>query len=184
MLANLRALFGVLVDIMLLRRGPEQLPASPALLAALVLLNLVVYSIASTVMAPPGAQVPNPWLVHFVSLALLLGWFRVTLLLLHKPERYVQTMIAVFGVNLLAVPTLPLFAALAPYAAQEAGAEPAPALLSLMVLAVAFWFAAVMVRIVKTSFEWPWFAAIAFMLSTGFGIYVVLGLIFGSTSTA
>ena len=36
MLANLRALFGVVVDIVLLRRGPEHLPASPALLAVTI----------------------------------------------------------------------------------------------------------------------------------------------------
>ena len=34
MLANLRALFGVVVDIVLLRRGPEDLPASTVLLAS------------------------------------------------------------------------------------------------------------------------------------------------------
>ncbi len=184
MLANLRALFGVFADIMLLRRGPDHLPASPPLLAVLVVLNFVLYSIASTVVLPADTQAANPWLVQFASIALLLAWFRVTLMLLRKSERYVQTMIAVFGVNLLAFPALPLFAALMPYAAQKPEAEPAPALLSLTVLAVAFWFAAVLVRIVKSAFEWPWFAAIVFMLSTGFGILIMLGLIFGTTPKA
>jgi len=39
MLANLRALFGLLVDIVLLRRGPESLPASPSLLVIVIVLN-------------------------------------------------------------------------------------------------------------------------------------------------
>ena len=40
MLANLRALFGCVVDIILLRRGPEALPAAQGLLVVLVALNV------------------------------------------------------------------------------------------------------------------------------------------------
>jgi len=182
MLANLRALFGVFVDIMLLKRGPEELPASRLLLTVLVALNIVLYSIAGSVLAPPtGVKAPDPWLVQIAGIALILGWFRVAFLAVRKPERYVQTMIAVFGVNLLSLPVFPLFAALAPYIEQKPGGEPAPAVLQLLVLAITFWVAAVVVRIVKVAFDWSWFVAILFMVSSSFCIATLLGLLFGAT---
>lgn len=180
MLANLRALFGVFVDIMLLRRGPEHLPASPMLLTILVALNFVVYAIGtSTLMPPAGAHSADPWLVQGVGIALILVWFRIALLLAGKAERYVQTMIAVFGVNLLALPVLPLLAAMAPYMEQKSEAQQAPAVLSFMVVAIMFWLGAVMARILKGAFDWPWFVAIVFMISSYFGIATLLGLLFG-----
>jgi len=185
MLANLRALFGVFVDIMLLKRGPENLPASRTLLTVLVVLNFVLYSIANSVLVPPpGPKAPDPWLLQLAGIALLLAWFRVAFLLARKPERFVQTMIAVFGVNLLSLPALPLFAALVPYVEQKPGGEPAPAVLQLLVVAVGFWLAAVLVRIVKVAFEWSWVAAILFMLGSSFGILLLIGLLFGEPPKA
>jgi len=182
MLANLRALFGVFVDIMLLRRGPEHVPASPTLLVVLVALDLVLYSIGIELLLPVSRpDAPAPWLVHAVIFALVLSWYRVAFHLLHRPERYVQTMIALFAVNLMVLPSLPLFAAMAPYMSQEPGGAPAPASLSMLVSLVIFWVAAIQVRIVKAAFEWPWAASIVFVIGTGFALGTLLGLIFGAS---
>jgi len=182
MLANLRALFGVFVDILLLRRGPEHLPASPALLGTLVVLNFVLSSVAEKLVLPsPKPEAPASWLVQIAVFAIILLWFRVAFQLAHKPERYVQTMIAMFGVNILTLPTLPLFAALLPYAAQQPGGEPAPGLLLLAAALVWVWLLAVLVRIVKSAFEWPWFGAVVFVVTSSFGILILLGLLFAGS---
>ena len=60
MLANLRALFGVFVDIMLLRRGPEHLPASPVLLGIVVAVDVILYSIADRLFVRPVAPEAAP----------------------------------------------------------------------------------------------------------------------------
>jgi hypothetical protein len=182
MLVNLRALFGVFVDILLLRRGPEHLPASPALFAILVVLNFVLSSIAEELILPaPGPEAPTNWLVRIALFIIILLWFRVAFQLARKPERYVQTMIAMFGVNILTLPTMPLFAALVPYAMQKPGGEPAPGLLVLAAALVWFWLLAVMVRIVKSAFEWPWAGAVVFVVTSSFGILILLGLLFGES---
>jgi hypothetical protein len=58
MLANLRALFGVIADIVLLRRGPENLPASLPLLVFTVALYAVVASFVASAFAPPEENWP------------------------------------------------------------------------------------------------------------------------------
>ena len=182
MLANLRALFGVFVDILLLRRGPEHLPASPTLLGILVVLNFVLSSVAGKLILPsPKPDAAASWLIQIALFIITLLWFRVSFQLARKPERYVQTMIAMFGVNILTLPTMPLFAALLPYAEQKPGGETAPGLLLLAAAVVWFWLLAVFVRIVKSAFEWPWIGAIVFLVSSGFGILIVLGLLFGES---
>jgi hypothetical protein len=127
MLAKLRALFGVFVDIMLLRRGPEHVPASPTVLVVLIALNLVLYPIGMELLLPARRpDAPAPWLLMAVIIALVLAWYRVAFQLVGRPERFVQTMSALFAVNLMGLPAMPLIAAYLPYMTQQPGAEQAP----------------------------------------------------------
>src|SRR5262245_58211863 len=73
MLANLRALFGSVVDIILFRRGPENLPASQALLAIVVALSILGSVAMSAVTALPTS---NALLEGIVGSAVMLLWFR------------------------------------------------------------------------------------------------------------
>ena len=158
MLANLRALFGSVVDIILFRRGPENLPASQTLLAIVVALSLLVSVAMSTVTTLPTSDV---LLGGIVGGAVMLLWFRVALSVVNKLERFLQTMTAIFGVNTLFQPVLvPLTAALLPYFEKADANVPTPAALFLIWLFVGLWGSIVVVRIVRAAFECPWIIAI------------------------
>jgi hypothetical protein len=183
MLANLRALFISLVDIMLLRRGPEHLPASPTLLAMLVVLNLLLTGLAyHTLFVPLVPDVPANWPLRLVAGALAtLAWWRVAFQLARKVERFVQTMIAVFATNTLTIPAMPLVAALIPYMPATKNAEPAaaPAMLVLLMALIALWVMAVLSRIVRSAFEWSWAVSILFAVASSIGPAILLSIIFG-----
>ena len=103
MLANLRALFSVVVDIILLRRGPEQLPASTVLLYATVGIYLVISAMVVASVSTPDGNWP---LELIIGAASMLVWYQVALQLAKKRERYPQTMTAMFGVSTIFAPLL------------------------------------------------------------------------------
>ena len=179
MLANLRALFGCMVDIILLRRGPEHLPASTLLLGIVVALEIILYSIGDRLFIRPVARqfAATPFMQLAGALLTLLT-FRIALRLAGKPERFVQTMIAIFATNTMAIPALPLLGALLQYNGKP-GSAAAPLLLLLLCAVVGIWMIAVFVHIVKSAFEWSWLQAALMFIATHIGIAIVLGLIFG-----
>ena len=179
MLANLRALFGCMVDIILLRRGPEHLPASPVLLGIVAALEVILYSLGDRLFIRPVApQLSATPFMQVVGALLTLLTFRIALHLAGKPERFVQTMIAMFAANTMAVPALPLLGAVLQYTGKPDGAA-APFLLLLMGAVVGIWMFAVLVHIVKSAFEWSWLQAALMFIASHIGIAIVLGLIFG-----
>jgi uncharacterized membrane protein len=178
MLANLRALFGVIVDIILLRRGPEQLPASPTLLAALVAASIVQSSLAAFF---TPVSFLSALLQTIVGAAILLLWFHAALKIAGKRERFTQMMSALFGVDLLFVPViLPLIGALLPYAGKTDPQNPPPAMLSLVFLGVGVWWLFVKIRIVKATFEMPAFAAFLLLAGEFFATILIFTLLFGA----
>jgi hypothetical protein len=182
MLANLRVLFGRLVDIVLLRGGPESLPASPGLLAAMVLLNAAV-SVTVVALIPTAPEFSPLELI--VSIAVPLAWYHVAFKLVKKPERFVQTMIAFFGVNTLFQPVVsPMFATMLPYLEKQDPAMPPPAALSLLFLAITVWLLVVWVRIVHAAFEWPYVGAIVFVFAQNFAAIFIYALVFGTPAKA
>ena len=113
MLANLRALFGGVVDITFFRSGPESLPASQALLAIVVVLFIAVSVVMSALVSLPVADALAGAVLGSV---VMLAWFRAALAIANKRERFLQTCTAIFGVNLVFQPALvPLAGALKPY---------------------------------------------------------------------
>jgi hypothetical protein len=178
MLVNLRLMLGVIVDIILMRRGPEHLPASNAILAIVVVLFIAVYALATV--ASGGA--PRDWpLQLLVSTVIALLWFRLALVLLKKRERYAQTMTAFFGTYTLFLPALvPLTAKVVPYLQKkaEAGAAP-PSALAIVFTILALWLLVVQIRIVHAAFEWPYFAAVLFIFGQGFVNLLVFVTLFG-----
>jgi len=177
MLANLRALFVRVVDIVLLRRGPESLPASSTLLAIVVALNVAVAALLNSIL--PSAP-PNWASQLLVSTFVPLLWFRLAFVLAKKPERFLQTMMAFFGANLLFLPALvPLVSALLPYIGNQDPAVVPPAGLSLLGAFFAVWLLIVWVRAVHAAFGWPYFAAAIFIFGQNFAAAAVYALLFG-----
>jgi hypothetical protein len=178
MLANLRALFGVVIDIVLLRRGPEHLPAAPALLAVVIALDLVVSAVLTGLM--PNS--PPTWPLQLVvGTAFLLLWFHVAFLVAQKRERFVQTMTAIFAASVLFMPVLvPLASALQPYFADAQSVKQPPGSIVLPAGLFAIWLLTVQVRIVRSAFEWRWFVSIIFIFAQNFMSAYLLGLLFGA----
>jgi len=177
MLANLRILFARLIDIVLLRAGPEALPASPAVLAFTILLNATV-SVLMVVLVP-GVPAFNP-LELLVSLVVPLLWFQVAFALEKKRERFLQTMTALFGVNSLFMPFItPVLVALLPYMQKQDPNTPPPAAMTLLLLVLGIWQLVVLVRIVRAAFEWNYVAVVIFVLAQNLASLFIAAALFG-----
>jgi hypothetical protein len=182
MLANLRALFGVVVDIVFLRRGPENMPASNTLLGIVVVVYVALYSLAYSIYILPAAPAtPNSWALQVVCAALIeLAWFRIAFQLAGKPERFTQTAIAIFATSTLFIPALAMIGSLMPYMQKGATGQP-PALTSFLTAFIAIWMFVILVRIVRVAFEWSWPRAIIFVLAANFVPMIILSLVFGDS---
>ncbi len=178
MLGNLRALFGVIFDIALLRRGPESLPASTALMAGAVVFNLVVYALMTATM--PNA--PRNWpLQLIVGTLVTLLWFDLAFRITQKRERFAQTITALFGVSALFLPALlPMASALLPYMETHDPQVPPPFALLILTALIAVWMFIVQVRIVRAAFEWPFVVSIAFLFGQNIAGAVVFWMLFGA----
>ena len=87
-------------QIALLRRGPQDLPASPLLLALTVAAFLAVNFVVSSVLPPD-----NRWReILMVATLFTLLWYVVLLRLAGRPERTLQTTSAVFGFQTVLAP--------------------------------------------------------------------------------
>ena len=179
MLVNLRALLARLIDIVLLRGGPENLPASPGLLGFVVAMSIVT---GLAIAALTTGEFEFPAMELLVTTLVPLLWYQIAFSMAMKRERFVQTMIAYFGVNTLFTPLFtPVVNALRPYIQPPDPNNPAPAVLSLLFLLLVVWVFVVWVRIVRSAFEWPYFGAILFVVAQNLvAIYVVLAL-FGAS---
>jgi hypothetical protein len=174
MLANLRALFSVLVDIILLRRGPEQLPASPVLLAVAIGVYL---AISAMVVASQAVQDRNWPLELIIGTATMLIWYQVALHLARKRERFQQTMTAMFGVSTIFAPLLvPMLNSVV---TQMQAKEQPSQFLSMLSLFLLVWLVVIFVRIVRSAFEWPWPAALLLVIGQEIFSILVFVLIFG-----
>jgi hypothetical protein len=182
MLANLRALFGVVVDIVFLRRGPENIPASGTLLGIVLGIYLALYALAyHTFILPALPAPPGAWALQIVVAVLIeLLWFKVAFQLARKPERFVQTMTAIFAASTLFIPALAIVAALLPYSKKETAAQ-APALLSFLSAFVVIWMLVILIRIVRSAFEWAWPISLAFVLAANIVPLIVLSILFGDS---
>ncbi|HLA73060.1 MAG TPA: hypothetical protein VK624_16255 [Steroidobacteraceae bacterium] len=182
MLANLRALFGVVVDIVFLRRGPENIPSSSTLLGVVVTVYVALYTLAYQAFilsAVPAA--PRTWALQIVLAALIeLLWFWIAFRIARKPERFVQTMTAVFATSMLFIPALAMVGALLPYMKEGSTAQP-PAMLSFLTAFAGIWMVVILVRIVRSAFEWNWPRSIGFVLAANFVPVIILSLIFGDS---
>ncbi|HUQ11344.1 MAG TPA: hypothetical protein VM146_13605 [Steroidobacteraceae bacterium] len=182
MLANLRALFGVVIDIVLLRRGPEHLPASQALLVVMAVVSTVANALLVVAL---GVGIGPALLMCAVASVVMVAWFRFLLSMANKRERFLQTLTALFSISALFLPLLiPVLPPLAPYFENPQPAEPPPALPMLIGAAIGFWALLLEIRIVRAAFECPWVVAIMLVLSEIFVSNIVGMILFGGGKPA
>ena len=91
------------VDIALWRKGPQHLPALVLLLLLVAGLDGVLTLILTRALDPAEKHLP---LRIVFEVALSLGWLWLLLALFRRPERFVQTATAIFGVSLLLTPLM------------------------------------------------------------------------------
>jgi hypothetical protein len=98
----MRELLRLFGQIALSRKGPQDLPASPLLLALTVAgYSVVAFGVNSLV--PP----PDTWRAELLlDVAFSLGWYAILLRAFGKPERFLQTATAMFGFQTLLGPPL------------------------------------------------------------------------------
>jgi hypothetical protein len=96
----MKELFGLFAQIAISRKGPQDLPASYFLLALTVIGYWALRYTVSALMPPT-----EHWRLHlFIEVSFTLAWYAVLLRLVGKPERFIQTVTAIFGSYLLLMP--------------------------------------------------------------------------------
>ncbi len=143
-----------LVGIVLLRLGPQDLPAGRPTLVACMTLYVIITSIS----LGTGQRAENPVAILLLAAALPLVMCWIVLRLRGKLVRWPQTVSALFGTSaLLSILSVPVRLA--------AGAEPS-AVIALFLLATFFWSFAVDGHI--------WRHALEVSFSTGLALAVIL----------
>ena len=172
----------LLRDLILLRRGPQDLPYSPRLLITLCVGCLLLQAIAGTISTPAGFG--DAFLSGLIELALIFAALRIGLYARGLGNRLVQAMSAIVGCNLVfAALSLPLLLMLGelPIESGRIDVEKITSnqfLIALALTALSVWQLAVNARTLRQSFNTTTFASIAAI----FGWIVLLGMLLSLAS--
>jgi hypothetical protein len=163
-----RALAALVGDLLRLRRGPQDVPHSPALL----LLALIPYALLGCALAAFAMPASQALLYGPAEAALMALLVYVSLTIRRRPARYVQTLTALtlVGVAFNAL-SLPLTALARP----DNG-------LVLLILVLLAWSFAVSVHILRLALDIPVPGGVLVNLGFFFAAYFGLGHLFGLLS--
>ncbi len=172
--AQVQQFLRIFVDIVLWRRGPQDLPTSTLLLGVAVAAYVAVSAVQLALLGEPAAT----WFLFIVVDPLLLGaWVWLVLRLFSKPERFLQTASAVFGAG--AVLGLALYLPLQ-LIATAFGQEPSSGLAQTFALLLVVTFALVTGRIIKLATDSNLFTGIAVSLTYFLLINYLVGVARGA----
>ena len=145
-------------DIALLRRGPQDVPASVLLLAITVIAYCAVNLIVNWALPPPT----DPWFpVLLIDVLFTLAWYGTLLRLFHRPERVLQTTTAVFGYRSVLAPLwIGSEWLLRRFGTDQSWQLPLTAGYTLVVV----WMIAANSRVLKAALEWSMFQCVALVL--------------------
>lgn len=139
-------LFNFFVDICLLRRKPQDLPASTTLFVALVLVNLLIAIIGISGLIPPASAVAAAML----DAVLLMTMLRLVLSIQNRTARFLQSATAIFGSGIvLGLIALPLQLALD----QSAEASAITQLASIAYLILLIWSQLVVAHVLRHALD-------------------------------
>ncbi|HTC14261.1 MAG TPA: hypothetical protein VK695_00515 [Steroidobacteraceae bacterium] len=172
----MRELVRLFTQIAVLRKGPQDVPVS-ALLLALTLLGYLAVNFLITSALPVDRHWPDehwqgPLLVD--SLFILL-WYVVLLRLVKRPERTLQTVTAVFGVQAVLSPLLIGTEWLLRRYGEDATWNAPVTFLGLLLLA---WLIAAYSHVVKAALEWSGSASVALVILQMLASWLVLFAVF------
>lgn len=145
-------------QIAVLRRGPQDVPASTLLLIATIVSYFLINS-AVTALLP---ALDGPWLPRLLlDVAFTLAWYALLLKLVRKPERIVQTITAVFGFQAVLAPVMVVSEWLALRYQHDAVWQLPFSLIALVLL---IWLIAALGHVVKAALEWSGPASVAVVI--------------------
>ena len=164
----MKELVRLYTQIALLRRGPQDLPAS-ALLLTLTIIAYLGINLLMNGLAPPPASATKATEAQahsfpaqlLLDTAFTLAWYVGLLRLARRPERTLQTSTAVFGFQIVLTPLL--FAASwlwLRFSPDQSWAVPA----ELFEIIVVVWIIAANSFIVKSALEWSGGASVALVI--------------------
>ena len=164
----MKELVRLYTQIALLRRGPQDLPAS-ALLLTLTIIAYLGINLLMNGLAPPPASATKATEAQahsfpaqlLLDTAFTLAWYVGLLRLARRPERTLQTSTAVFGFQIVLTPLL--FAASwlwLRFSPDQSWAVPA----ELFEIIVVVWIIAANSFIVKAALEWSVGASVALVI--------------------
>jgi hypothetical protein len=164
-------LLRLFTQIALMRKGPQDLPASPVLLALTIAGYFGVHVVVGTVLPP----IQGPWINHLLlDIVFTFFWYALLLYVVKKPERFLQTSTAVYGYQCVLSPLLVAAFGLQRRFDQESIWQ-FP--LSLISLALFIWIVAANSHIVKAALDWSMAPSVALViLQTLAGELLVLTL--------
>jgi hypothetical protein len=147
-LTEMRELVRLFAQIALMRRGPQDLPASAAVLAATAAGFVIINCLVSVALPP----IPGPWFGHLVvEVVFTFVWYALLLQILRRPERFLQTTTAVFGYQAVLAP---LWIAAVWLVRQFADDDTWRLPISVLGLAIVVWKVAVNASVLKAALEW------------------------------
>jgi len=156
-------------QIALLRKGPQDLPASALLLTLTVIAYLAINAVMSVVL--PGQDLPWPAIL-ITSTVFTLVWYAVLLRLARRPERTLQTTTAIFGYRTVLAPlTLANV-----WVFKRFSADPAmwPVPVIVLYLLIGVWIISVNSHVLKAAVEWATGYCVALVLLETFVTLLVL----------
>lgn len=175
-MAKVQQFLRIFVDIVLWRRGPQDLPASKLL----VLLTLAAYVAVTVIQLLMLDEPASTWLFFVVGDPLLLmAWVWLVLALYGRSDRYAQTVAAVLGTGALLGLALYLPLQFIVTTAGRTAGSPVAAMFGLLLVVV---FALVTGRIIKLATECNLVTGIAVALTYFLVINMLLGVVRGAGS--
>ena len=144
---DMNELLRLFCQISILRRGPQDLPASPIAFAISVLGYFAITCVINLLL-PPGGR----WIADLlIDIAFTLVWYSVLMRMVNRRERFLQTATAVFGFQMIIAP----FWNIAAWLARRFADDPVWQLpTSVIGLAVVVWTITVNAQILKSALEW------------------------------
>jgi hypothetical protein len=144
-------------QISLMRRGPQDLPASGLLLICAIAAYAAVNCLVSSLFPPAG----NWPALLLVDIGFLLLWNALLLRAVRRPERTLQTLTAVFGYQLVLAPLLVVLQ----WLTERFHGDPVwEALLGAAGLVFVVWLLAANARIISAALEWSFGASILLVI--------------------
>lgn len=169
----------VLVGIVRLKNGPEDLPYSPSLLVASVAGAAILDALLFAMVPTPDDFSPLPLLI--LNIVTTLIWYGALLRFAGKPERFVQTMTAVYGFQVILAPLM-LFTGwfVLTYQKDPNWAFPSQLVRS----AVEIWALVILARILRSATQWPLFTCVVLAMANELLTLLLAASLFSSAAPA